>query len=180
MKQHSMSNFAILDFEASSLSAVSWPIEIGLSWIDKDAVQTWSSLICPAVAWDLSDWSPQSAAVHNIPFLNLEPAPSVADVTQAFLKALGARCLVSDAPEFEARWLIKLFCADGRDEIPPVKDYHEVSSTLYSGYALDMLYETLERRAAPHRAGPDSARLATGWLKASKHQVRRGQKGMIS
>ena len=180
MKQESIDNFAILDFEASSLSGDSWPIEVGLSWIDGGAVQTWSSLICPATGWDLADWSPQSAAVHNILFSNLMLAPSVANVMQAFLKVLGARCLVSDAPEFETHWLIKLFRAYGSEKIPPVADYHEISSRLYSGYALDMLYEALERRAAPHRAGPDSARLANGWLKAAKHQVSTEQKGMIS
>ncbi|WP_448327665.1 3'-5' exonuclease [Sulfitobacter sp. M13] len=175
-----MNKFAILDFEASSLSDDSWPIEVALSWLDVGGVHTWSSLICPAPDWSLAEWSPQSAAVHNIPLSDLKSAPSVSDVMQAFSKVLGARRLLSDAPEFEKRWLIKLFRADGRDEIPPVGDYHEISSKLYSGYALDMLYETLERRAAPHRAGPDSARLAFGWLKASKHQVSMGQRNTNS
>ena len=54
---------AILDFEASSLSEASWPIEIGLSWLDHGEVRTWSSLIRPAPDWAIDDWSPQSASV---------------------------------------------------------------------------------------------------------------------
>ncbi len=38
MKQTKITNFAILDFEASSPSLQSWPIEIGLSWIERDTV----------------------------------------------------------------------------------------------------------------------------------------------
>lgn len=168
MTRDKIENFAILDFEASSLSLESWPIEIGLSWIDKGAVQTWSSLISPAATWDMNDWSHLSAAVHKIEFSSIAGAPSVQVVSQAFLKTLAGRHLVSDAPEFETHWLTRLLHAGGYDEVPSIESFEHISFALYSGYALDMLYETLERRAAPHRAGPDSARLAKSWLKASK------------
>ena len=75
---------------------------------------------------------------------------------------------MSDAPEFETHWLTRLLHAGGYDEVPSIESFEHISFALYSGYALDMLYETLERRAAPHRAGPDSARLAKSWLKASR------------
>ncbi len=61
-----IAKFATLDFEASSLSQKSWPIEIGLAWLDGGEVQTWSTLIRPEQDWNLSDWAPQSAAVHGI------------------------------------------------------------------------------------------------------------------
>jgi len=98
-------------------------------------------------------------------------ASSVQDVAQIFLNILAGRQLVSDAPEFETRWLARLLHARGYSEIPAIEHYDRISFALYSGYALDMVYETVERGAAPHRAGPDSARLATGWLKASRHQT---------
>lgn len=170
MTHEKVESFVILDFEASSLSLKSWPIEIGLSWIEEGAVQTWSSLIRPAATWDLDDWSSQSAAVHRIAFSNLAAAASAQDVAQIFLKILAGRQLVSDAPEFETRWLTRLLHAAGHDEIPSIENFERVSFALYSGYALDMLYETLERRAAPHRAGPDSARLANSWLRAARYQ----------
>lgn len=167
----SIENFAILDFEASSLSQESWPIEVGLSWIANSYVQTWSSLIRPNPAWDLSDWSPQSAEVHGIALSELESAPSAAEVVAASRNVLGGRKLVSDAPEFEARWLERLLLAAGQHEAPEIEDFDGVSFAMFEGYALDMLYETVERRPAPHRAGPDTARLARGWLRAAEHQA---------
>ncbi|SHJ12699.1 DNA polymerase III, epsilon subunit [Palleronia salina] len=164
-------NFAILDFEASSLSQESWPIEVGLSWIENGHVQTWSSLIRPDPAWDLDDWSPQSAEVHGIPLSELEDAPPAAEVAEVFFDVVGRRRLASDAPEFEVRWLSRLLQAPGRVEIPLIEDFDAVSFAVFSGYALDMLYETVERRPAPHRAGLDTARLARGWLRAAEHQA---------
>lgn len=39
---------AFMDFEASSLAPDSWPIEVGLSWIDRNLkIQTYHSLIQP-------------------------------------------------------------------------------------------------------------------------------------
>lgn len=171
MTKASIENFAILDFEASSLSQESWPIEVGLSWIANGHVQTWSSLIRPDPAWDLDDWSPQSAEVHGIPLTELEDAPSAAEVAEVFLDVVGRRRLASDAPEFEVRWLSRLLRATGRVETPSIEDFDAVSFAVFSGYALDILYETVERRPAPHRAGPDTARLAQGWLRASQHQA---------
>lgn len=160
---------AILDFEASSLSEAGWPIEIGLSWLEHGEVRTWSSLIHPAHDWEIDDWSPQSAAVHGISLSELTKAPSATEVAETFLQVFGDRRLVSDAPEFEARWLDRLLRAAGRTEVPPIADFDGVSFAMFDGYALDLLYETVERRPAPHRAGPDTARLARGWLKAVEH-----------
>ncbi|MFD2741144.1 exonuclease domain-containing protein [Sulfitobacter aestuarii] len=168
---------AILDFEASSLSEASWPIEIGLSWLERGEVRTWCSLIRPAPSWAIDDWSPQSASVHGISVSELMDAPSVTEVAEAFFKILGGRRLVSDAPEFETRWLDRLLRTAGRAESPSVEDFDDASFAMFDGYALDLLYETVERRPAPHRAGPDSARLARGWLKAAEHQVTLAMEG---
>ncbi|WP_108485227.1 hypothetical protein [Oceaniglobus ichthyenteri] len=164
-----MERFATLDFEASSLSRESWPIEVGLSWLKNGEVQTWSTLIRPAPDWDLADWAPQSAAVHGIALEDLQEAPVACTVVDDLLANLGDRVPVSDAPEFEARWLFRLMKAGGRATMPAVEDYHQISFAIFSGMALDMLYETLERRPAPHRAGPDSARLADAWRKAMQY-----------
>lgn len=161
--QPEIEQFATLDFEASSLSENSWPIEVGLSWLEGGEVRTWSRLIRPASEWNLADWSPNSAVVHGIPLEDLEDAPDACKVTKELLTQLGGRRLVSDAPEFETRWLSRLVKAVPLGATPAIKDYHQVSFANFSGLALDMLYEALERRPAPHRAGPDSARLANAW-----------------
>lgn len=179
MKISSIEQCAVIDFEASSLSQTSWPIEVGLSWLERGQVQTWSSLIRPDPAWDLADWSGQSAAVHGIPLSEIGGAPTAAEVTAAFFEVLGGRLLVSDAPEFETRWLSRLLEAAGQNEIRTIEDFDGVSFALFSGNALDMLYEAVERRPAPHRAGPDSARLARGWLRATEYQKPHQQEGRI-
>ncbi|MEH6523846.1 3'-5' exonuclease [Sulfitobacter sp.] len=169
MTKPNIEKFATLDFEASSLSQESWPIEVGLSWLADGEVQTWSTLIRPAPDWNLSDWAPQSAAVHGIALEELDDAPAAYRVVGDLLESLGNRVLVSDAPEFETRWLTRLMKAGAQATVPNVEDYHSVSSASFSGLALDMLYEALERSPAPYRAGPDSARLAHAWRKAMKY-----------
>ncbi len=180
MQSTSIEKFAVLDFEASGLSPHGWPVEIGLSWIENGSVETWSSLIRPAPTWDLADWSPQSAAVHGIPLSDLETAPSATKVAENFLHVLGKQHLVSDAPKFELRWLSRLLQANNYDRIPLIENFHVISFALFDNYALDLLYETLERRRAPHRAGPDSARLAGAWLKAAGYQTPMKQEGRIA
>lgn len=162
-------SYAALDFEASSLAQDSWPIEVGFSWMENGDVRTWSSLIRPAPDWSLSAWSSRSAAVHSIPHDALHDAPTAQEVVGEVFKVLGGKKLLSDAPEFERHWLSRLLQAGGCDRVPTVADYHDVSFARFSGLALDMLYETLERHPAPHRAGPDSARLVRAWRVAMRY-----------
>jgi DNA polymerase-3 subunit epsilon len=52
MLKISFDRFAFLDFEASSLNANSWPIEVGLNWVTSDyEVKTYESLIMPSLDW---------------------------------------------------------------------------------------------------------------------------------
>lgn len=164
-KSPDIETYAALDFEASGLAQDSWPIKVGLSWMENGDVRTWSSLIRPAPDWSLSAWSMQSAAVHGITHDALHDAPAAPEVVGEFFKILDGRALVSDAPEFDAHWLSRLLQAGGCDTVPTVEDYHPVSFVQFSGLALDMLYETLER----HRAGPDSARLVRAWRVAMRY-----------
>lgn len=176
MTKKGIERFAVLDFGASSLSNISWPVEVGNSWIEGDRVQTWSSLIQPHPKWDISDWSIQSEAVHQIPLANLENAPPASCVARELISMTSDLTLVSDAPEFEHRWLSRLLEAGGISAVPAIEDFHTVSFAHFDGFALDMLYEKLERTKVPHRAGPDSARLASGWLRASKVRSREDQR----
>ncbi|MCF7777415.1 hypothetical protein GLP59_07090 [Sulfitobacter sp. M220] len=152
-----------LDFEASSLSNVSWPIEIGLSWIESGAIRTWSSLIQPHAKWDPNDWSPQSAKVHGIPRATISNAPHANDVLAQFLTTSANTIVISDAPKFDQRWLDRLMGVQMDLPLTTIEDFHHAAFATFDGYALDIVYETLERRRAPHRAGPDSARLAQAW-----------------
>ena len=107
--------------------------------------------------------------MHGIAFDELLDAPPISVVVDEFLPLLEGKLPVSDAPEFDRRWLSRLLRANGRVAVPEIEDYHDVSFAQFSGLALDMLYEDLERHSAPHRAGPDSARLVRAWRKAQQY-----------
>lgn len=163
--------FAFLDFEASSLDRNSWPIEVGLSWIDnRREIQTFESLIRPAPHWSEDAWSQASALVHNIPRSSLKNAPRVEVVAQGLLEALAGRIALSDAPPFERHWLDQLLGAAGVTTDVQIEDFEAITLSAFSPRALDFLYERLERVVAPHRAGADSARLAKGWLAGMRRE----------
>ena len=111
----------------------------------------------------------RSGAVHGIVFEDLLDAPTVSAVVEDLLPLLEGKIPVSDAPEFDRRWLSRLLRASGHATMPKIEDYHDVSFAQFSGLALDMVYENLERHPAPHRAGPDSARLVRAWRKAQQY-----------
>lgn len=161
--------FAMLDFEASGLDPQGWPIEIGLSWItDHGAVETWASLIRPDPGWSTAHWSEPSADVHGIPPEALAEAPPAADVAREMLARSEGRVVLSDAPDFEQRWLDRLLGTIGRAGAITVRDYDMATFRLFEGsLRLDSVYDHLARHPAPHRAGPDSRRLAAAWRAAA-------------
>jgi len=161
-----VSDLFYIDFEASSLSLESWPIEIGIAWIEGAGVQSWSTLIRPDPSWDLEDWSAQSAKVHNIPYEDVMAAPRALDVALEVRDRLQGKTPVSDNPEFEMRWMKKLLALTN-DQSPEFLDYDQIAHSACNGYpsALDRVYERLERTRVPHRAEKDAERLAKGILR---------------
>lgn len=165
-----------LDFEASSLDPEGWPIEIGLSWIDVDRVITESRLIRPQPDWPRSAWSPMAEAVHGIPLdMLLAEGQDAAQVARWYLRRTAGASVVSDAAKFERRWLRPLLASlksgpifDLEAEVSRVENMHAVIERMLDDAELDRFYERLERSKAPHRAGPDSARLARALLKVSQ------------
>lgn len=154
-------DLAFLDFEASSLSPSSWPIEVGVAWVDDEGhAQGWSSLIRPDRSWPLDDWAESAERVHRISARTLDDARPASEVAHELMSLIGSRRLVSDAPRLEKAWLNRLLAAAGIE--PPLwfYDFDGVAATLFTGLDLDKVYEKLERIRAPHRAGPDSLRLA--------------------
>jgi DNA polymerase-3 subunit epsilon len=164
MTEHPFLRVAFLDFEASSLDADGWPIELGLSWIDESLeIQTFDSLIRPSHEWPEHAWSPASAAVHRIPRRDLDNAPDVTTVVPKLLQALDGRIALSDAPEFDQAWLDTLFAASDLTDAFRLRDFDGVTMAAFPSRTLDKVYEYLHRTQAPHRAGPDSRRLAGPW-----------------
>ncbi|MCO8146692.1 exonuclease domain-containing protein [Rhodovulum tesquicola] len=103
-----------LDFEASSLEPHSWPIEIGMAWIDGSEIGSWSSLIRPDPRWEMEGWHEASARIHGITPEELQQAPPASEVAAIAADMLAGRHPVSDAPEFEKRWARRLFQTIGQ------------------------------------------------------------------
>ncbi len=98
-----------LDFEASSLSKKSFPIEV--AWVFQDG-RSRSYLIRPAPDW--TDWSAEAEEVHGISrdMLRAEGLP-VAFVAEEMIRELTGHRLYASAPSWDGKWLSVLLRAAG-------------------------------------------------------------------
>lgn len=157
---------AFIDFDASSPSAASWPIEVGVSWLECGEVIMCSKLIRPRPEWPEDDWSAESEGIHNISRPNLDNAESADDVAAWLLKTVEGRVLVSDAPSFDQHWLDRLLNQKG----PAIQDFDQLAWAAFSDDGLiqagrlHRVYAALARQQTPHdRAGEDAANLCHAW-----------------
>jgi hypothetical protein len=153
-----------LDFEASSLSKGSYPIEVG--WAGEDG-STEAHLIRPAPDW--TDWDASAEAIHGISRQTLledgEPHDAVA---RRVLEALGPHEVYVTAPSWDGMWLSKLLRAAGLPRhamrMQDAEEAHvgaalevlggDPADPFARAMALDLLFEA--RRRAP--AGPPAHR----------------------
>jgi DNA polymerase-3 subunit epsilon len=158
-----------IDFEASGLGPDSWPIEVGLAWIENDTVEKWSSLICPEPNWDENAWSSQSASVHKIQREELRSAPSAADVASDLLHRIYGKHVVSDAVAHD-HWWAELLLEPLDFQPPPFASIEKVITAACKGNSalIHHVHAQLNGTPRPHRAGPDEARLAEAILLAMK------------
>jgi hypothetical protein len=98
-----------MDFEASSLSDDSYPIEVG--WVFEGGVSE-THLITPAPSW--TDWDPKAALVHGYSRDDLlaggEPHDAVA---RRLVEALTGHALFASAPSWDGKWLSVLLRSAG-------------------------------------------------------------------
>ena len=96
-----------LDFEASSLAKLSYPIEV--AWVFEDGREE-SHLIRPAAQW--TDWDSAAEAIHHIPRAQLEAEGTAYDVVaQRMVAALTGHDLFASAPSWDGKWLSALLRA---------------------------------------------------------------------
>ncbi len=154
-----------LDFEASSLSPGSRPVEIGYAWFADGRVETRALVIAPRPDWSMADWSEASARVHGIGLRQIHagvPTTAVAAETDAFAHF----DVVSDNPTWDQRWLDRL--REGRAPQVRVMGLREAMRGRLDDAAGGAVVRALLRTPAPHRAGPDAGRLARAWLQAAQ------------
>lgn len=98
-----------LDFEASSLSKRSYPIEV--AWVFEDGRHE-AHLIRPAPDW--TDWDPKAEAIHHISRAQLEREGVPHDwVAARILAELSGHDLLASAPSWDGKWLSVLLRAAG-------------------------------------------------------------------
>lgn len=96
-----------LDFEASSLAKLSYPIEV--AWVFEDGSSE-AHLIKPAQQW--TDWDSEAEAIHHIAreTLQVEGSPHGV-VAQRMVDQLSGHNLFASAPSWDGKWLSALLRA---------------------------------------------------------------------
>ncbi|MEX5600408.1 exonuclease domain-containing protein [Pseudophaeobacter sp. C1-32P7] len=160
-----------IDFEASSLSPASWPIEVGIARVDQGKVLVDSKLIRPHQTWSMSEWHEDSAAIHGISLDELADAEPAEDVARWLADGIAGELVLSDAPEFDQRWLDRLMSVVDDDHGIELADFDEkvwqaFSQEYGTGAAgrIHTVYKAGANRQSTHRAGADAADLAHAWL----------------
>ena len=98
-----------LDFEASSLSDRSYPIEV--AWVFQNG-RSEDHLIAPAPSW--KDWDDAAERIHGISRAMLEAEGKPHDVVaNRMVEALTGHDLFASAPSWDGKWLSVLLRAAG-------------------------------------------------------------------
>lgn len=142
-----MEEIAFIDLEASGLSAASWPIEVG--WCGLAGEPT-TFLIQPDERWPAAAWDARAEALHGVSLerLRAEGAPA-AETAKELNASLSGMAVYSDAPDWDAFWLYRLFDAARTRQAFALLDF----SVLFEEVAPDAFSEALRRTRAerPHR-----------------------------
>ena len=169
-----------LDMEASSLAPDSWPVEVGLAWVTGGRVEVRSSLVRPEFYWSLRAWSRVSARVHGVALDELRRAPPAPQVARWAAGIVGDATLVSDAPEWDLRWLARLYETAEGLRVPRVVDFDAlVASRLTLAQstrvhaALDQLPAPQSRGTGRRPAGPGVARRPGDRLRPGDRRLKR-------
>jgi hypothetical protein len=173
-----------MDFEASGLTADSYPIEI--AWVFEDGSGGESHLIRPADGW--TAWTAAGEETHGISRekLTAEGAPADA-VARRAVEALSGHDLYASAPEWDGKWLSDLLEAGGfAREALGLRDTEVAQAEIIAetlgidlataprdpGETLPTAVETImvlaqmeERRPHHHRALDDAEEERRRWLK---------------
>lgn len=121
----SLDQIALVDCEASSLSAQSFPIEIG--WCLADTGIVGSTLIVPEAGW--LDWDLSSQAVHGITREELYASGLAASKAAELLaSATGGRILYADG-SLDRFWITQLFAVAAL-EPPTVQAFDKLLDTI--------------------------------------------------
>lgn len=150
---------AFIDFEASGLGARSWPIEVG--WAFEDGAGE-SLLVSPAPDWSMDDWDPRAEKLHGISLKMLSDLGVSAETACDRLASTLADCAVySDAPDWDAFWMMRLFDAAGRKCPIRIREFSTLMTPMTPEKKADLLSRADRQAPRRHRAGEDALHLVT-------------------
>lgn len=156
---------AFLDFEASGLGARSWPIEVG--WAFEDG-RGESTLISPSPDWPIDGWDAKAERLHGVDLKMLGDLGVSAAVACDRIEAALLRCdVVSDAPDWDAFWMMRLYEAAGRKCPLRLKDFASVMPPMSREERAALLQKADRLAPRRHRAGEDALHLQTTWRLAN-------------
>jgi len=166
-----------IDYEASSLSDRSYPIEVGVARVDlatRQLVESHGWLIKPYESW--REWNPESEKIHGISRQDLEAGQTPMLVADLLNMVLGSPyddipTVYCDSPAFDGQWNRTLF------GVTPFRvQYHldGVWTLIHSllaqhasdeaAYVLRPQISAILARPNPHRAKDDAELLASSFL----------------
>lgn len=152
----------IIDFEASSLSKDSYPIEV--AWGNSaDSIR--SHLINPETVPGWVDWHPASEKIHNISreYLAAEGEPATAVATSLYT-ALQSHEVYCDGGKFDQMWLNRLLAvinqAPGSIRLKPIqalwiKQLHRRGIRFAEAHLMMLKRKAESEGPPPHRAVGD-------------------------
>lgn len=189
MSSEEMEAIRFIDVEASGLHKNSYPIEIAWCGLDLKPV---SMLVRPLPSWGEEDWSPEAEKVHGIPRHRLfRDGNDARECAGAMAQALSGRVVCSDAPAWDARWLMRMFVETGVKpgfDLLPIEDVQVrcARKAVPAIVSLEQMCGILEDVGKiyrhTHRAGDDCLRMAAmcrglydhGWRRELFAAARRG------
>jgi len=148
-----------IDLEASGLTVRSWPVEVGWAFAEGDPA---SMLVRPEEAWPDDAWDEKAEALHGLSREMLKRDGKVSsDVCDVLNATLAGYDVYSDAPEWDAFWLYRLF---GGVETKPafvLRSYAELIGPLISGREEQLIEAATHQAPRRHRAAADALHLQT-------------------
>jgi hypothetical protein len=165
----------VIDFEASSLDVMGYPIEVGVAQWGAlgEPIRGWSTLIRPTDDWTRNGhWSSSSAKVHGLRGRDLLAdgwAPE--RVARSLNDMLGPQGIAwCDGGPYDAHWMRALFRAAGVEPRFILGDWHRLASML-GKTERDLVFDWLERQPTRHRARADAEQLLLALAHAAGSEV---------
>jgi hypothetical protein len=148
-----------IDFEASGLGRLTYPIEIGMSrWQGPGHVgETWHSLIRPDPTWTSKGvWNDVSQTIHGIERDELADAPTPAEVLKAAngFAPLGTLAFC-DGGGHDSYWLQRLADAAGFPPTFLLGPWNHVADAMHHDQQFRLQTHRSDEEIA-HRAAPDA------------------------